>query len=158
MSCVGCNTCTLCLREKKQKKTKPICRHFPESNSTVEWKVTASTVQAARLVNGETGRSWHLSLLQPLLCQHPRATWSRKEEGKTARTSTVLALCQLALGSLLVIPIAFPRRPFAHPTGKPRFLLKIPGRESYHPKISWPPYPEAPHQGSASVLRLAGGK
>lgn len=152
--------CTLCLREKKKKKkkTKPICRHFPESNSTVEWKVNTSTVQAARLANGETGRSWHLRLLRPLLCQHPSATWSRKQEGKRASTSTVLALHQLALGSQLVIPIACPPRPFAHPTGKPRFLLNIPGREGYHSKLSWPPYPEAPHQGSASQVSAPSGR
>lgn len=67
---------------------------------------------------GEMRRNYHLTLIPPPPYQHPSAFWSGKEEGKQQYIH-VLALYQLALGSLLVIPILFPPLIFDHSVGKP---------------------------------------
>lgn len=76
-------------------------------------------MQAARLANWGNQEELALEIPPASSCWHPRAFWSRKEEGKNSKHVHILALYQLALGRLLVIPILFPPSPFVHPIGKP---------------------------------------
>lgn len=79
---------------------------FPESNSTVERRVEASVAQTARLANRGSKKELAPRPLRPPLGQHP--CFLEEAGGRRWGNSTdihVLALSQLAPGSLPVIPI-----------------------------------------------------
>lgn len=135
MSCIGCNMCTLCLREKKMK---PTCRHFSwiKFYSGMEGKI----LLLCRQLDWWRGEMKELALETPPASslQASGACWSREEEGKKSRYIHTLALNQRALGSLLVISIPSYPATSAHPIGKPWFLLKIQGHGICDSEIPWP--------------------
>ena len=134
MSCVGCNMCTLCLREKK--KTKPTCHHFSESNSTVEWRVKTSTVQAARLVNGGTRRNEHCRVPDSFLPAGLVVLSGLRRREKTASTCTSLLCINWPWALCWLFPSLFPSSPSVHPTEKPWFHLNIQGHGTCDSEIS----------------------
>lgn len=136
MSCVGCNMCTLCLREKKNETHMPPFSWIKFYNGMEGKYFYCAGSQTGKLEKLEGTSPWDSSSLLPIGIFVFSGVGRRRET--RASTFTSLLCINWPWAVCWAFPSFFPHL-FAHPTGKPWFLLTVQGHGSCDSKSPWPP-------------------